>query len=155
LTVADDRDPRPLDIPEPGRAVELHAIDGTGRPAADRPGPARAPARLAHVRMTIQRLMIAAAILAVVRAAATECTTFAGPSARTSIPRFNLDLPAAFDVVKRHFQNVEINQGKRSGRVNTRGRDDGAGIDDQSVRTLKPHRLMGVADDQELAIQIQ
>jgi hypothetical protein len=39
LNVADDRDPPPhaLDIPEPGRAVELQSVDGVGRPATNRP----------------------------------------------------------------------------------------------------------------------
>jgi hypothetical protein len=39
LTVAGDSDPAPLtlDIPEPGRAVELQVVDREGRPLADRP----------------------------------------------------------------------------------------------------------------------
>jgi hypothetical protein len=39
LTDAPDRDPPPLamDIPEPGRAVELHVADRDGHPVADRP----------------------------------------------------------------------------------------------------------------------
>jgi hypothetical protein len=39
LTVADDRDPPPiaLDIPEPGRAVELQVVDREDRPLAERP----------------------------------------------------------------------------------------------------------------------
>jgi hypothetical protein len=39
LTIADDRDPPAiaLDIPEPGRPIELHVVDREGRPAAGRP----------------------------------------------------------------------------------------------------------------------
>ena len=37
--MADDKDPPAiaLDIPEPGRAIELHLVDREGRPAAGRP----------------------------------------------------------------------------------------------------------------------
>ena len=66
----------------------------------------------------------------------------------TSVPGFNLNFPATLDVVKAHFQSAKINQGERPRRVDTRGRNDRAGIDDQSIGTPKPHRLMGVADDQ-------
>ena len=39
LTIADDKDPLAiaLDIPEPGRAIELHVVDRDGRPASGRP----------------------------------------------------------------------------------------------------------------------
>src|SRR2546421_335322 len=65
------------------------------------------------------------------------------------------DPPAALHVMERHFEGVEIDQGEGSGGVDHGHGDGRAGVDDDPVGTSEPHRPMGVADDEEVALQVE